>query len=243
VLAPVGQVGGLGAGQQIYSVRFLDDRGYVVTFRQIDPLYAIDLSNPSAPRVAGQLELQGFSAYLHPVAPGLLLGIGQDVGPGNLGTQLELFDVSDAAAPKLLQRTTLGSGSSSNVRYDHHAFLFWPPTSLAVLPVQVYSVRQLQPAPAPGAPSSGGGPDFVGAIGFHVDRAGINETGRVAHDAVTGFPPPIERSIVIGERLFTLSDAGVMASSLDGLARQAFVPFPAPPAPQPVPLAGAPQKG
>jgi hypothetical protein len=224
LLVPIGQVSGLGPGQQIYSVRFLDDTGYVVTFRQIDPLYTIDLSSPTVPRVAGKLELEGYSAYLHPVGGGLLLGIGQDVQPAGTepsGTQLELFDVSDPAAPKLLQRTTLGSGSSSEVQYDHHAFLFWPPTKLAVLPVQIYSA---QPGPQPQASTAQ--PGFVGAIGYRVDRSGIAEVGRAVHDQTNGFTPPIRRSIVIGDRLFTISDGGVMASALATLARQSFVPFP-----------------
>jgi hypothetical protein len=201
--------------------------GYVVTFRQVDPLYTIDLSSPTAPRVAGQLELRGYSSYLHPVGRGLLLGIGADVGTGNepSGTQLELFDVSDAAAPRLLQRTTLGDGSSSEVAYDHHAFLFWAPTALAVLPVQVYSAQPDRPERQQG---------FVGAIGFHIARSGIAEVGRVAHDPIDGYVPPIRRSIVVGNRLFTISDGGVMASGLAGLDRRAFVAFPAP-APQPGP--------
>ncbi|MCW3065312.1 MAG: benzoate transporter [Solirubrobacterales bacterium] len=207
VLAPVGQVSGLGRGQQIYSVRFLDDAGYVVTFHQVDPLYTLDLSSPAAPRVAGHLELQGYSSYLHPIGPGLLLGVGQAVGGGNepSGTQLELFDVSDPATPKLLQRTLLGDGSSSAVSYDHHAFLFWPATGLAVLP----STSQ----------------DFTGAIGFHIARSGIAEAGRIVHDPSHGYSPTVLRALVVGDRLFTLSDEGVMASSLDSLARRAFVAF------------------
>jgi hypothetical protein len=256
VLVPVGQVAGLGLGQQIYSVRFVGDTGYVVTFHQVDPLYTIDLSSPIAPRVAGQLELQGYSAYLHPVGNGLLLGIGQDVGSANnepAGTQLELFDVSKASAPKLLARTTVGTGSSSQVQYDHHAFLFWPPTNLAVLPVQIYPVYSgPQPAPAGGQTGASQGsatastgsatasqgsttssnPGFTGAIGFRVDRSGIAEVGRISHDATNGYTPAIRRSIVIGDALFTVSDGGVMASRLDTLAREAFVPFPQP-QPQP----------
>ncbi|HEY3018873.1 MAG TPA: beta-propeller domain-containing protein [Solirubrobacteraceae bacterium] len=213
LLVPVGQVAGLGKGQQIYSVRFLGDAGYVVTFRRIDPLYTIDLSSPTAPRVAGQLELEGYSAYLHPVGPGLLLGIGRDVSAGApSGAQVELFDVSDAAAPKLLQRTTLGAGSSSEVEYDHHAFLFWARTRLAVLPVQTYD----RDAP------------FAGAIGYRIDRSGIAEAGRVEHEAVDGYLQPIRRSIVIGRRLFTVSEAGTMASDLDSLGQSAFVAFPKP---------------
>jgi hypothetical protein len=214
-LVPVGRVSGLGEGEQIYSVRFLGDTGYVVTFRQIDPLFVIDLSRPEAPRVAGKLELRGYSAYLHPVGDGLLLGIGQDVAPaGNepSGTQIELFDVGDPRAPRLLARTTLGGGSSSEVQYDHHAFLFWPPAKLAVLPLQL---------------AAGSGQGFAGAIGYRLDRSGIAEVGRVAHDAQGGSAPAIRRSIVIGERLFTVSDAGVMSSSLATLGRQAFVAFPA----------------
>ena len=242
VLAAVGQVSGLGAGQQIYSVRFIGDAGYVVTFRRVDPLYTIDLSSPTSPRVAGQLELEGYSAYLHPVAEGLLLGIGQEVGPGNepSGAKLELFDVSNPAAPRLQARATLGSGSSSQVQYDHHAFLFWPPTALAALPVSIYPTTTVSVPPTPQplpATGSGGGQGstaepsggFVGAIGFRVDHSGITEVGLIVHDPVNGTSPQIDRSLVIGQQLFTVSSEGVMASSLATLARQTFVTFPSPP--------------
>ena len=101
-LAQLGQVGGLGKGERIYSVRFIDDVGYVVTFRQVDPLYIVDLSAPANPRVRGELKIRGYSAYLHPVGGDLLLGVGQDATEqGQLrGTQLSLFDVSDPAQPR-----------------------------------------------------------------------------------------------------------------------------------------------
>ena len=229
-LATVGQVSGLGAGQQIYSVRFVGSTGYVVTFRQVDPLYVIDLSTPAAPAVTGQLELEGYSSYLHPLGNGLLLGIGSGVGAGNepSGTQLELFDVSNPKAPALVQRTTLGAGSSSQALFDHHAFLFWPPTALAVLPVELLP-QSYPPPQQPGASSgSGSQQPFVGAIGFHADRSGIAEVGRVTHPSSGDYTWPIQRAIVIGDRLFTLSDAGVMASRLDTLAPLAFAAFPAP---------------
>jgi Beta propeller domain len=229
-LTTVGRVSGLGAGQKIYSVRFLGDTAYVVTFRTVDPLYTIDLSSPTAPRVAGTLELAGYSAYLHPVARGLLLGVGQAVGSGNepSGTQLELFDVSNSSAPRLLARTLLGEGSSSSVQYEHHAFLFWPPTALAVLPVSIYVPR---PVPlASGTTVSSTAPEaagFTGAIGFRISRSAITEVARIAHDPLAGFAPPIERALVVGVRVYTLSSEGVMASDLGTLARLAFVPFPA----------------
>ena len=260
-LLPVGQLAGLGSGQKIYSVRFVGDTGYVVTFRQVDPLYTIDLSDPAAPKVAGQLELEGYSSYLHPLGAGLLLGVGQDVGASNepSGAMLELFDVSDPAAPKLVQKTSLGQGSSSQVQYDHHAFLFWPATHLAVLPVQIYPVNSAPPTPAPapggtGAAGSGVGTttttttpsqssqsssdQFTGAIGFHVDSSGLNEVGRISHPASNGYTPPIQRSIVIGDQLYTLSDEGILASSLDTLAPGTFVAFPPPSPPAPTPGAG-----
>jgi hypothetical protein len=255
-LIPVGQLSGLGNNQRIYSVRFVGDTGYVVTFRQVDPLYTIDLSDPTAPQVAGQLELEGYSSYLHPLGHGLLLGVGQDVGATNepSGAQLELFDVADPHAPKLIQKTTLGQGSSSQVAYDHHAFLFWPPTRLAVLPVEIYPTYGGSTSPpssttstqtsatattatatattgtAP-APSDG----FTGAVGFHVNSSGISEVGRVTHPAGNGYTPPITRSIVIGDELYTLSDQGIMASSLDTLAPIAFAQFPPPPNSTPPP--------
>jgi uncharacterized secreted protein with C-terminal beta-propeller domain len=260
-LLPVGQLSGLGSGQKIYSVRFVGDTGYVVTFRQVDPLYTIDLSDPTAPKVAGELELEGYSSYLHPLGNGLLLGVGQDVAASNepSGALLELFDASDPAAPKLLQKTSLGQGSSSQVQYDHHAFLFWPATHLAVLPVQIYQINSEPPTPAPaqggtGATGSGSGTttttttssqsstsssdQFTGAVGFHVGSSGINEVGRITHPALDGYTPPILRSIVIGDQLYTLSDEGILASSLDTLAPDTFVALPASSQPAPTPGAG-----
>jgi beta propeller domain-containing protein len=208
VLVPMGSVGGLGQGQRIYAVRFLGATGYVVTFRQVDPLYVLDLSDPTAPRVAGQLELEGYSSYLHPLGDGLLLGVGQDASDQGrlLGTQLSLFDVSDPANPSLLQHTSLGPASSSDVEYDHHAFLWWEPTGLALVPV--------------------GEPSFTGALGFKVSRDGIVLAGRVTHADAAGDPVAIDRSAVVGDRLLTVSSAGVEASTLDGLAPLGWLAFP-----------------
>jgi uncharacterized secreted protein with C-terminal beta-propeller domain len=227
VLAPAGQVSGLGQGEQITSVRFIGDVGYVVTFRQVDPLYTVDLSTPTAPKVVGQLDLAGYSAYLHPVGDGLLLGVGTDVSSSNEpdGSQLELFDVSNPAAPKLLAKTLVGSGSSTQVTSDHHAFVYWPPSSLAVLPVQVNPVCNVV-TPGGGVGCSSGAGTFTGAIGYKLSSGGISELGRVTQDASNGSTPAIERSVVVGPRLLTISAAGVMSSSLDTLQRQAFVSFP-----------------
>src|SRR5207237_1140047 len=147
---------------------------YVVTFRQVDPLYTVDLTRADRPRVVGELKIPGYSAYLHPLGDGLLLGIGQDVNEQGrpAGTQLSLFDVSDLAHPTRLHRASLGLGWSE-AESDHHAFLYWPKTALVVVPF-----NQL-------------------AVGFRVGRArGIDEVGRVVHTAANpASAPSIRRSL------------------------------------------------
>ena len=134
-LVQEGRIGGLGKGERVYAVRFVGNTGYVVTFRQIDPLYTLDLVDPAHPRVIGELTISGYSAYLHPIGEDLLLGIGQEADEAGhpLGTQLSIFDVSDLRHPTLLHRAPLGQGWSE-AESDHHAFLFWPKTGLVVVP-------------------------------------------------------------------------------------------------------------
>jgi hypothetical protein len=220
VLRAVGRVGELGKGERIYAVRFLGDVAYVVTFRQVDPLYTVGLSDPEHPKVLGSLDLLGYSAYLHPVGDGLLLGVGQAANEQGraAGTQVSLFDVSDPSKPARLSNKVVGSGSSSDVEFDPHAFLWWDPLKLAVLPVQIYDYQ-----------SDGKANQFVGAIGFHATKAdGVTEAGRASHPAdQNGYSSPITRSIVVGERLFTISSAGVLASDLGTFKDLGFTAFPA----------------
>ena len=209
-LETAGRVGGLGRGERIYAVRFVGDRGYVVTFRQVDPLYVVDLADPAAPRVAGELKIPGYSAYLHPVGDDLLLGIGQDATEQGqrLGLQASLFDVSNPSRPSRLDARALGN-ASSEVEYDHHAFLWWAPERLAVLPFEQHSTNPLT----------------SGAVGLRVTRAaGIAERGRIEHPG--SFPLPVRRSLVAGERLVTVSDRGVATSRLSTLAPLGFLAFP-----------------
>ncbi len=136
VLAVVGSVGDMGRGERIYSVRFIGDRAYVVTFRQVDPLYVVDLADPTAPAVLGELKIPGYSAYLHPVGDGLLVGIGRDADEeGRIeGFKASLFDVSDPAEPTEIDTWTLAD-AQSGVEWDHRAFLWWAPENLMVVPV------------------------------------------------------------------------------------------------------------
>ncbi|UTI66414.1 beta-propeller domain-containing protein [Paraconexibacter antarcticus] len=226
-LVPLGHAGDLGHGQRIYAVRFTPDAAYVVTFKQVDPLYVVDLTTPSAPRVRGQLELTGYSAYLHPIGDGLLLGVGQEAtAAGRLaGSQVSLFDVSDPEHPRRVAQKRFGPGSSA-VESDPHAFLYWPATRLAVLPLTTYD----------GAEGSG----TSAAVGLRVTAAGIADAGQVTHP-VDGGQAPIDRSLVVGDHLYTLSYAGLGRSALDTLAPAGFAAFPRPqpqPQPQPQPSPG-----
>ena len=220
-LAEIGFVDGLGKTEQIYSVRFLGDVAYVVTFRQTDPLYTVDLSDPTNPEVVGELKILGYSAYLHPLGDGLLLGVGQDATErGRVqGTQISVFDVSEPSEPRLIDSFTLSEGSNSEVEYDHHAFLYWEPTGLVMIPVQQYWWDSKSES------------SFFGAIGLTVESDGdLHEIRRIAHpggerDGDWDWRAQIHRSIVIGDSVYTISNKGIMKSDLDDLRERDWLGF------------------
>lgn len=121
-----GKVEGLAEGEQIKSARFLGDTGYIVTFRQTDPLFAIDLSDPQNPKILGQLKISGFSEYLHFYGENELLGIGieadEETGREE-GMKLSMFDISDSADPKEKTKLNLRDYNYSEALWDHHAVL------------------------------------------------------------------------------------------------------------------------
>ena len=229
-LKAVGRVGGLGKTERIYSVRYDGDIGYVVTFRQTDPLYTLDLSDPTDPQVRGELKINGYSAYLHPVGDGRVLGVGQDATDDGqvTGSQVSLFDVSDLESPRRLDQLNLGQGSSS-VEYDHRAFLFWAKTGTAVVPLQTWTRKP-----------------FNGAVVLDVQDQSVRRKGTLEHraagqDGIKGGgdssgvePAPdvimpsgatIGRTFVLDDALVSISDAGVMVSGLDDLKTRASARF------------------
>ncbi len=138
-LNTIGSVTGLAKGETIYSVRFMGDKGYIVTFRTMDPLFVFDLSDPTAPKVTGELKMPGFSNYLHPVGEDLILGIGMEtrelferdasgketpVGFRQGGLKISLFDVSDMGKPREVENLVIGeTGSYSEALYNHKAVM------------------------------------------------------------------------------------------------------------------------
>jgi uncharacterized secreted protein with C-terminal beta-propeller domain len=211
-LVQVGRVDGLGKGERIYSVRFIGDTGYVVTFRQTDPLYTVDLRDPARPAVVGALKIPGYSAYLHPVADGRLLGLGR--GPasnGRTGTQVSLFDVSALATAERIGLFTQAD-SYSAAEHDPHAFLYWQPAKLMVVPLHRQKNQQ------------------TGFLLLRVEDRSVHEAGFVEFTEHGAQP---ERALVVGDTLWMFSAAVAVATTLDGSKRHASLiigdPIGAPP--------------
>jgi hypothetical protein len=154
-LQQVGRLDGLGQDEAVQGVRFAGPLAYVVTFRQTDPLFVVDLADPAHPRVAGSVGLLGYSAYLHPLGNGLLLGVGQDAtaGGSRTGLLMSLFDVSDPAAPRLLDRVTLPD-AVAQVESDVHAFTY--AGGLALVPLEPGAVSAPASGPGGAAPAAQG---------------------------------------------------------------------------------------
>ncbi|MCP2202692.1 beta-propeller domain-containing protein [Lentzea flava] len=207
-LTKEGQIGGLGKGERIYSVRFIGKMGYVVTFRQTDPLYTLDLSDPKQPRVTGELKITGYSAYLHPAGDGKLIGVGQEAtGQGRTtGTQVSLFDVSNPASPQRLAQYHLPD-SNSEAQFDPHAFLYWPPDGTLVIPVAQHKTTF-----------------EASSLVLKVEGNQLRETGRIVEPFSQNYGGA-RRTIVIGDQLWSVSAAGVQVNARNGLAQQAWLPF------------------
>ncbi len=240
-LTPLGNVTGLAPGENIFTVRFVEDRAYVVTFHQIDPLFVIDLSNPSAPKVIGFVEMPGFSDYLYPLDAGHLLGVGKGAIPaeeGNFswyqGLKLALYNVTDPAHPTESANVTIGDrGTNSEVLSNPHAFLYIPNRGLVVIPVDLAVINPTQyPGGVP--PYAYGSVVWQGVYLYHVNTTtGFQFVGRITQTNATvnatygwySSPTQIHRSLYIGEVLYTVSDTVVQANALDGLTEIARVTY------------------
>lgn len=226
-LETVGRVGDLGRGETIHAVRYVGDLGFVVTFRRVDPLYAVDLSDPTEPRVLDELKITGFSAYLHPIPDGRLLGVGQEATEEGraIGTQVSLFDVSDPSALSRLDQE-LVENAHSPVEHDHRAFLWWEADGAAVVPIEMWDARVVEDL-APDAPTASPPPaePFFGALVVDVGADQLTVRGRVTHAPHDPDQHALARSVVIDDTLYTMSEAGILASDLDTLDDQGWAAF------------------
>ncbi|NLT58970.1 MAG: hypothetical protein GXX99_08420 [Clostridiales bacterium] len=224
-----GKVLGYAPDERIYSARFMGDRGYVVTFRETDPLFVFDLSDPRDPKITGELKVPGFSNYLHPVSEHVLLGVGYDVGdliyraPDGSetvvgqrqgGIKLSLFDVSDMGKPREISTLVLGSGGHSELMYNHKAAMFKADEGLLAFPTSLY------------ANSGGEGAfDGIALISYAGDK--LSERGRLAYvnpyDSYKGSGNCMYvgmRAIYIGDTLYFLQDGLLRAFDLGTLAER-----------------------
>jgi hypothetical protein len=224
-LVIVGEVTEIAPSEDIRSVRFDGDRAFIVTFKKTDPLFSFDLSDPTSPKLLGELKIPGFSTYMHLLDDGHLLSIGYDADDhGDFayfdGVLLQIFDVSDPAMPLLAHRHVIGTrGSSSEALTNHLAFTWYPEEALLAVPMTICE----------------GGDDgqygevmsFSGLMLFDVSTAvGIGEHGRVAHpvpDSITcnnwwtNASSAVRRSLFLDNFVYSISDAHLKVQDIDAL--------------------------
>jgi len=229
----VGRLENLAPGEEIYSARFMGDRCYLVTFKKVDPLFTIDLSDPENPRVLGKLKIPGYSDYLHPYDENTLIGVGKETEEAKegdfawyQGVKISLFDVSDVENPRELAKIEIGDrGTDSPALYDHHAFLFSKARNLLVIPVLEAQIDEDDfSGPVPG--NFYGEYVYQGAYVFHISPDGITLQGRITHisdDSLlrSGFwfdsEYSVERSLYIEENLYTISKGMLKVNDLGTL--------------------------
>ncbi|MFA6940772.1 MAG: beta-propeller domain-containing protein [Clostridiaceae bacterium] len=215
-----GSLNNLAKDERIYSVRFMGDRGYIVTYKEMDPLFVIDLKNPANPKVLGELKIPGFSNYLHPYDENHLIGLGMDsvlVTEGGekrarpTGLKISLFDVTDVSKPKELYKVNIGGeGSGSEALYNHKAFMFSKEKNILSIPVDIRN----------GYTDSNG---KQGAAVFSINLNGIKEKGIISQsdgmdkNSELYNLSAVKRTLYIDDVLYTLSNEKITANDINSL--------------------------
>lgn len=222
-LAPVGSIRGIAPGEDIYATRFVGDRGYVVTFRQTDPLFVIDFSTPSSPLLLGALEIPGFSEYMHPIDDRHLLTVGR--GGNEFGVDgtlaLQIFDVSNGASPVLAHKYVFPGYGDSEAESNHKAFTYYAPLGMLAIPYQSYESS------------------FHSTLElFRIDATtGITKVGSVDHagffDTYGGYcdgyyGTGVRRGLFIEDLVYSISYGGVRVNAVADLADVASLALPEP---------------
>ena len=205
-LNEIGAVNGMGRGETIQGVRFDGPRGYVVTFRQVDPLYVLDLSDPTSPELVGELKVPGYSTYLKPIDGDRVITVGMSgTETGQItGAQVAVFDVSDPSNP--VQVATAEIAQWSEATSDPHAFLWWPETGQIVVPKELVCEKL-------------GGPGCESAVVLKLEGSTLTEQGRLFQWF------PIRRAVIAQNQLVTVSAGGTMVNQLSDLSEIADIRF------------------
>jgi inhibitor of cysteine peptidase len=199
-----GKITGIAKGEKIYSTRFIKDRAYVVTFKTMDPLFVIDVKDPTNPKILGELKIPGYSSYLHEYDENHIIGIGQDTTEINdkdsngkiintryvtNGMKMAIFDVTDVTNPKQQFSTKIGNKYTySDVLYNPKAFLFSKDKNLLALPVDIYNEDvsiQTGMLRSEETTTSTSNNRFQGLLVYNIDLVnGFTEKGRITHYGV-----------------------------------------------------------
>lgn len=247
-----GKLEDLAPGEKIYSARFMGKRAYLVTFKKVDPLFVIDLSNPAEPKVLGKLKIPGFSDYLHPIDENHLIGVGKETIEAKggefawyQGMKLAVFDVGNVEAPIELHKVVIGDrGTDSYALSDHKAFLYDREKELLVLPIMLAEIPEAEKQKQAVTGSEGeiiewpayGEPVFQGAFVYKLTlENGFEEKGRITHVSKEdelkrgyyfGDEYSVKRALFIDGVLYTLSDSMLKANSLADLSELKEFVFP-----------------
>jgi uncharacterized secreted protein with C-terminal beta-propeller domain len=203
----VGSLENLAPEERIYSARFMGDRCYLVTFRQVDPFFVIDLKDPTSPKVLGQLKIPGFSSYLHPYDEKHVIGIGKE----GANVKMSLFDVSDVSYPKEAGKYLAnGSWSETPILTDHKAFLFDKTKNLLAIPISINKIEI----------DKGSVWQGVYVFNLTLDKEFVLK-GRITHVEDTSshfsYLYQVKRSLYIDNVLYTISEKKIKMNSLENL--------------------------
>lgn len=207
-----GSIVGMAPGEQIYSVRFNGNTGYMVTYRTVDPLFVMDLTDPANPKIDGELKIPGYSSYMHMYSDTMILGFGMDTQETEddralmQGIKIAMFDVSDKANPIQLFTTSIGKrGTYSELNYDHKAFMYCEEKGIFAFPASIcaddycYETQGL----------------VVVKIDMENNRFDI--LGVLSQDYVENWSNYVQRGLYIGNFLFTVSSNGIYSYNFDTL--------------------------
>lgn len=225
----ISELGGLAKDEKIYSARFMGDKGYLVTFKEVDPLFVIDLKNPKDMKVLGYLKIPGYSDYLHPYKDNYLIGFGQRTAINqyddlvNDGFKMSLFDVSDFANPKEIDVQNIGArGTYSDIQNDHKSLMFDENRDIFAFPI---SVNKAQTKVYNGEKLDTSYTSFVGAYVYSVSPKGFKIKGRVSHYDnnykeqidydIYDYNRRIQRIVQIGNNIYTLSEYGIKVNDIN----------------------------
>jgi len=250
-LTMAGKIEDIAPGERIYSVRFMGNRGYMVTFKTVDPLFVIDLENPRAPKILGELKIPGYSEYLHPYDENHIIGFGKDaveiiqkdytgkvIGANAfyLGMKIALFDVSDVNNPKEKFVEMIGDrGTDSELLRNHKALLFSKEKNLLAFPIMVAEVKKDDSQPRDANFPAYGTPVFQGAYVYNIDlEKGFELRGKVTHTDKSAYPQnidyywydwesQIQRIIYIKDTLYTMSPSLLKATDMKSLQEKGFI--------------------